>query len=57
MVWEVKGVDAGLSVEAGEVEAPLHGAAIAGRQFEISQALQGGGEAKVLRRRLLQRLF
>jgi len=57
VVLEVKGVDSGLSVEAGEVEAPLDGAAVAGCQFEIDQVFQGGGEAKVLGGRFLQGLF
>ena len=57
VVLKVKGVDAGLGVEAREVEAPLNGAAVAGLQFEISQAFEGSSEAKVFRRRFLQRLF
>jgi hypothetical protein len=35
VVLKVKGVNAGLSMEAGEVEATLHGAVVAGFQFEI----------------------
>ena len=54
---EVKSVDAGLSMEAGEVEATLYGAAVAGLQFEVDQAFQGGGETKVFGGRLLQGLF
>ena len=50
-------VDAGLGVEAGELEAALDGAAVAGFQFKIGQAFQGGSEAKIFRRRLLQGLF
>ena len=57
MVLEVKGVDAGLSVEAGEVEAPLHGAAVASLQFQIGQTFQRRCEAKVFRRCFLQGLF
>jgi len=57
MVLEVEGVDAGLSMEAGEAEAALNSAAITGFQFEIDQASQGSGEAKVLRCRLLQGRF
>ena len=57
VVLEVKGVDAGLSVEAGEVEATLDGTAIAGLQFEIGQAFQRGSNAKVFGRRFLERLF
>ena len=57
VVVEVKVVDAGLRVEAGEVEAALDGAAVAGLQFQIGQTFQGGSEAKVFRRRFLQRLF
>ena len=56
VVLEVKGVDAGLRMEAGEVEAALDGAVVAGLQFEIGQAFQGGSDAKVFRRRFLQRL-
>jgi hypothetical protein len=37
VVLEVKGVDAGLRVQAGEVEAALDGPAVAGFQFKISQ--------------------
>lgn len=48
MVLEVKGVDAGLSMEAGEVEAAFDGAAITGLQLEINQAFQGCGKTKVL---------
>ena len=54
MVLEVKSVDAGLSMEAGEMKATLDGAPVAGLQFEIDQAFQGGGEAKVLVGCLLQ---
>ena len=57
VVLKVKGVDAGLRVEAGEVEATLDGAAVAGLQFEIGQAFEGGSDAKVFRRRFLQGLF
>jgi hypothetical protein len=53
-VLEVKGIDAGLSVEAGEAEAALHGTPVSGLQFEIDQAFQGGSEAKVLVGCLLQ---
>ena len=54
MVLEVKGVDAGLRMEAGEVEAALDGAAVTGLQLEIDQAFQGCGKTKVLGGRLLQ---
>ncbi len=57
VVLEVKGVDAGLRMEARGVEATLHGAAVAGLQFEIGQAFEGCSEAKVFRRRFLQSLF
>lgn len=56
VVLEVKGVDAGLCVEAGVVEAALHGAAVAGLQFEIGQAFEGRSEAKVFCRCFLQDL-
>lgn len=54
VVLEVKGIDGGLSMEAGEVEAAFHGAMVAGLQFEIDQALQGRGETKVSGGRILQ---
>jgi len=53
----LKGIDAGLHMEVGEVEAALHGAAIASLQFEICQGFKRGSEAKVFRRRFLQGLF
>ena len=57
VVLEVKGVDAGLSVEAREVEPTIDGAAVAGFQFKIGQCFESGSEAKVLGRCLLQGLF
>ena len=57
MVLEVKSVDAGLGVEAGEVEAALDGAVVASLQFEVGETFEGRSEAKVLGGRFLQRLF
>ena len=57
VVLEVKGVDAGLSVEAGEVEPALDGTAVASLQFDIGQGFEGSSEAKVFRRCFLQDLF
>lgn len=54
VVLKVKGIDGGLGMEAGEVEAALHGTTVTGLQLEIDQALQGRGETKVLGGRLLQ---
>ena len=49
---EVELVEGGLRGEARELEAALDGAAVAGFQFQVGQTFQGGGEAKILRRRL-----
>ena len=57
VVLVVKGIDAGLGVQAGEMEAALDGAAVARLQFNIGQAFQSGREAKVFRCRFLQDLF
>ena len=44
---EVKGVDAGLRLQARAFEAAFNGAAVAGFQFHIGKPLQGGGHTEV----------
>ena len=50
----MKAVDRGLGVQVGDLEAALHRTAVARFQLQIKKAFQGGGEAKVVRRRFLQ---
>ena len=54
---ELETVDGRLGVQAGELEAALHGALRAGFEFPIDQGFQGLGDAKIAGRRLGQCRF
>ena len=47
---EVKGVDAGLNLQAGTFEAALNGTMLARVQFQVGEPFQGSRDAEVFGR-------
>jgi hypothetical protein len=45
---ELKGIDAGLRLQARAFEAAVDGALFAGFQFHVGQPFQSGGHAEIL---------